>query len=985
MRPAPRSSALLLALPLVALAACGSDPTAPATPAVTGSGAGGAGGAAGAGGTGGAAGAGGEVLPIPTCQGLEIPPGDVIVEPDGRTVALPCGAVDLRVSVLDPGTLRLRYLPAGAAPEPARPSYAVVDQPWPDPQARFGATEGAVLVCTDDILLEIDRATCLARAAHADGTVLLEDPPDGGYLDAGPGPGWRSLRRSAAPDERFYGFGEKTGPLDKRGLALTFWNTDAFQPAFQGYPPGADPLYQSIPFFIGLRGAHAYGVFLDNTHRLRFDMAAAEPGAYTLSAAAGEMDQYLFAGPAMADVVRRYTALTGRTPVPPRWSLGYHQSRWGYTPGDTVRAVAEELRARGIPADGIWLDIQHMDGFRSFTWDPVAFADPAALVQDLEALGFKATSIVDPGIKVDPAWDVYAAGLAGGHYLGTAGAPYVGEVWPGPAVFPDFSAPAARDWWSAQVPRTLDAGVRGLWIDMNEPSNFVPGAGGTVPDDLDAAGDGAPTTMAEVHNVYALNMARATHAGMRAAAPDRRPFLLTRAGYAGVQRYAAVWTGDAPSTWEILRETLPMLLGMGLSGVPFVGSDVGGYSGGPTPELFARWMQVGSFSPFFRSHVQTSAPPQEPWQFGVEVTDISREAISLRYELLPYLYSLFDEHARTGAPVLRPMVYEHQADPATHALGDQAMLGPYLLHAPALHEAASSRAVYFPAGRWFELRSGAVVEGPATVDVGLTLGALPIFVREGAILPRGPRMQWSDEAPLDPLTLDVYPADEPTSFTLYEDDGVSLAHESGQWSRVTYTLQRTATGTVLRAEPREGAFAPPPRRLLVRVRRIDHGLVAARLNGAPLAAHPSYEALLTAPQGAWYDARDLSAVVALPDQAPFELELDYDPSLSEPAPPVLMAFKVRVPPGTPTSTPVHLATSASGWTHQPLTWGPEPDTATGLVAVPRGQWLFYKYTRGGWDTVEKWPGCVEATNRYELGTAHPVKEDTVWEWADSCP
>jgi len=280
-------------------------------------------------------------------------------------------------------------------------------------------------------------------------------------------------------------------------------------------------------------------------------------------------------------------------------------------------------------------------------------------------------------------------------------------------------------------------GISGIWLDVNEPTTF-PESGGetTVPDALVADGDGVPTTMAEIHNVYANHQAQATFDGL--LAPYRRPFVLSRAGYAGIQRYAAVWTGDAPSAWWTLQQTLPMLLGMSLSGVPFVGSDVGGYSGNATPELYPRWLELGVYSPFFRAHVTRGVRDQEPWSFGQEVLDISRARLAERYALLPYLEVLFAEHAATGAPVLRPFVYELFEERALRTVGDQAMLGPFVMIAPVVEEGATHRAVRFPTGAWLDVESGAVWEGPATATVSVTLAATPVFLREGAIVPRNP-------------------------------------------------------------------------------------------------------------------------------------------------------------------------------------------------------------------------------------------------------
>ncbi len=628
-----------------------------------------------------------------------------------------------------------------------------------------------------------------------------------------------------------------------------------------------------------------------------------------------------------------------------------------------------------------------MRGFRTFTWDAATFPDPNGLIANLEAQGFHVVVIADPGIKAEPGWDVYDSGVAQGVFLPKPGGGiYTGVVWPGESAFPDFTLPAGRTWWGANVGTEVARGIRGIWLDVNEPTLFPESGGGsTIPGTVQAAGDGQPTSMDEVHNVYALHQARATWEGMVAAAPERRPFVLTRAGYSGIQRWAAVWTGDAPSGWDSLRGTLPMLLGMGMSGLPFVGSDVGGYSGNATPELFARWMALGSVSPFFRGHVTSGVGPQEPWQFGQEVEDLSRDLIGQRYELLPYLYSLFDESARSGVPILRPLVFHFPDDPAVANLGDQAMLGPSLMIAPVVEPGAEQGTLYLPAGRWFELHSGAVFEGPTTVQTGVTRAALPAYVREGGVLFRERRKAFTGEPDDGPLQVDLYPGAQPASFVLYEDAGDGFGHEqSAQYSRVTFTHARTATGSELQVSAREGTFVPPQRSMILRVHRVDHSPTAVTAGGQPLAQQGDWETLLAAQAGWWWDERDLSLVVIHVDTAGLDYALSYDPSIPEPRPLVQVELEVEVPAGTPTSTPIFVASSASGWNHEPLSWV-GPQTARGMVAVPRGEWFYYKYTRGDWATVEKWPGCVEATNRYGFGAAHPRRVDDVYQWADQCP
>ncbi len=894
-----------------------------------------------------------------------------------------CDGFQLGLTALADRVLRLHYWAAAEAPTSV--SWAVTELPPPEPTVQAGTTEdGRLELCTESWVAHVQPDSCKLRVAEASGTVLLEDGSDGGWQQSTDAVRVTRLTPAAEP---FYGCGEKTGELSHRGRHLVFWNTDAYDPDHGGFAPDQDPLYLSIPFFIGLREGAAYGLFTDNSHRIEMDLAAADPSQYEIEASGGQIDQYLLFGPEMSEVVRRYTALTGRPPLPPRWSLGYHQSRWGYWPDARLEEVGQEFRDRAIPADGLWLDIQHMDGFRTFTWDPNGFADPIGLAAALEANHFKLTVIADPGIKVDPGWQVYDSGLDEDAFLRWPnGDLYVGNSWAGECAFPDFTEPVARSWWGDQVGELLETGVRGIWLDLNEPTTMPEsGEANTIDDEVLAHGHGQGTTMAEVHNVYALSEAQATYEAMLASAPDRRPFILSRAGYAGIQRYAAIWTGDAPSTWQSLEQVLPMLLNLGVSGVAFTGSDVGGYSGSPGAELFARWLELGAVSPFFRNHVTTSTPDQEPWAFGGEVEDISRHWIGLRYRLLPYLYSLFAETTATGAPVLRPLVYHFQDDAAVRELADQAMVGPYLLVAPVIEQGAAARSIYLPAGRWYEYHSGAIYDGPTTIERELTLADLPLFVREGAILPHGPLVQWTDQAPTDPLVLHVYPASEESTFVLYEDDGDGLQHHSEScFSRTPYALQQTATGTRLSIGAREGDCPPPARTLEVRLRRADLGASAVSLSGSPLTEQDSYDALVAAGSGWWADERDLAIVVRIPDQADCELDFAYDPTISELRPDVEVAVRVDVPTGTPLEPPIHISTSASGWTQQPLTWDDPPESASGLVSVPRGAWFYYKYTRGSWGTVEKWPGCEEADNRYGFGAAHPERHDEVFTWADWC-
>jgi len=913
------------------------------------------------------------------CGNEVLPPGGS--HGDG-TISLACESFALHIQPVAPGIVRLNY--EVDEPQPAMP-YALEGFVPDPPPISWGSDGNQLRICTAELDLAVDLPSCRVHVADGSGSKLFSDAQQGSVgtqeIDfQGTTYSARYLVRESPKEEVFLGLGEKTGKLNKRGDSYLFWNSDT-----PGYPTDHDPLYQSIPFYIGVSGTRAYGMFLNNSWRSTFDMAASHSEQVKITALQGDLDQYVIAGPKIATVLERYTQLTGRPPMPPRWTLGYHQARWSYYPDSKVQSICEEFRARSIPADGIWLDIDYMDGFRSFTWDPIGFSDPAGMVGELAAIGFKGVAIIDPGLKSDPDWDIYQAGLAGDHFLTTSdGSPFVGEVWPGASVFPDFTRPETRSWWGALFPAVTDFGIRGIWLDMNEPANFLAEQFHTVPGTVIATGDGGPISMDGVHNVYALAEAMASYAGLLEAIPNRRPFLLTRAGFAGIQRYAAIWTGDAASTMESLESAFTMMLGMGLSGLPFVGSDVGGWTGSPSPELFARWLEVGVLSPFFRTHVATDTPDQEPWSFGVEVESISRIHIRERYRMLPYLYSLFHVASKTGLPLLRAMPIEFQEDPVTYDLDTQAMLGPHLLVAPVLETGVSERSVYLPAGEWLEWHSGAPLTGPGEVTVNLSLQALPTYMRGGAIVPTGPVLQYSDQAPLAPLQLDLFPTAQLTQFVLYEDDGETLEHKDGDYSSIRYELQSTATGARFAADAREGSYAVPKRALKLRFRPVDEDVESVRLNGSSLAVLNAIHELDEYSSGYFLDANDRSLWVVFPDQDDFVIECDYGVAAVPKVAEVEVTLRVVVPPGTPLDSPIYVATSAAGWTQQALPWSDEQGVAEGTVKVPRGAWFEYKYTRGDWESVEKWSDCLEADNRYAFGRAWPVKEDDVQLWADTC-
>ncbi|HEY8497857.1 MAG TPA: TIM-barrel domain-containing protein, partial [Limnochordales bacterium] len=609
------------------------------------------------------------------------------------------------------------------------------------------------------------------------------------------------------------------------------------------------------------RGGRAWGLFVHNTHRSLFDLGASEPERLEVGVEGGVLDCFVMAGPSLEQVVQRYTQLTGRMPLPPRWALGFHQSRWGYERADDVRQVAAELRRRAIPCDAIYLDIDYMDGYRVFTWHPERFPDPAALMAWLREQGLRAVTIVDPGVKIDPEYPVYREGLREGFFLRRPdGRPFEGAVWPGPAVWPDFNRAEVRRWWAGWHRVLLEAGVAGIWNDMNEPANFRPPlpTGTLDPDVVHGPDQERPPqerramTHAEAHNVYGLLMSQAAFEAQLTLRPGQRPFVLSRAGFAGIQRYAAVWTGDNSSWWEHLAMMVPQLLNLGLSGVAFSGVDVGGYGSDATGELVARWTQAAAFTPFFRNHSARDTRPQEVWRFGEAVESICRRFIQWRYRLMPYLYTLFWEAASLGTPVMRPLFWHHPGDAAAERLQDEWLLGPHLLAAPVTAPGQRERLVYVPEGEWVHLWQPLRLQGPARAPVEAPLEEIPVFVRAGVPIPLGPTALHTGELAADGR-ISLWIA-APSSVALarggcggwtwlYEDDGETLAYQQGLFARRRIeTDWSAAAGRVrLRAElqAREGAFAPARRWLEWVVDRVEWGRPSAvRWDGRDAAEAP---------------------------------------------------------------------------------------------------------------------------------------------------
>lgn len=717
------------------------------------------------------------------------------------------------ISPLRAGILRIAVSQEGV-PEIA-PSYLLVGpEDTPPPELRVSPSEAGLSAEAGELRLELSGAgdgQAVAEGTPAPGSALKIWQGQSGAALRARSEFFRwsargtSLELEIGPETPVYGLGEKTGFLDRRGRSYRMWNSD--DPL---HLPDKDPLYQSIPFFLYPSGSGWVGLLLDAPGSSWFDVAESAPDRLSAAVEEKNLVAYALFGATPAELLERYTALTGRAPMPPLWSIGYHQSRHTYTPADRVREIAGSFRERKLPADVIHFDILYMDDYRVFTWNPRSFRRPGELIADLAELDFHVVTIVDPGVKVDPDYPVYAEGREMNAFCRTeTGELYVGRVWPGRAVYPDFSKPEVRAWWAEQHRSLFDAGVAGIWNDMNEPADFTGDffirPEFTPPSEVVMDGDGRPRSMDAYHNVYGTLMSRSAREGAERYRPGKRPFVLTRAGSAGIQRYAAVWTGDNHSWWEHLAASIPMLLGMGLSGVGFVGADVGGFQESPSPELYARWMQYAIFTPFFRTHTNSISRDQEPWSFGPEVEGIARRYLELRYRLLPYIYSFFREQAQSGTPIMRPLLWEYPEDPALRNLNDQFLLGSSILVAPVTQPGVRARAVYLPSGRWEDFWTGEVHQGPGHILAEAPLDRIPLFVKAPAIIPMVPVIQSTREYATQPLELWIFGAGESgeAQFTLYEDDGDSTRYQEGEFSLYGLHWQGPAAGRPgrLRVDP----------------------------------------------------------------------------------------------------------------------------------------------------------------------------------------
>lgn len=672
------------------------------------------------------------------------------------------------------------------------PSYAVVARP-DDINLQHTDADDVVTLQSGSFQIKIQKKRFGLTFLTLSGEVISQD-------DDAFGTGWIGEQvttyKKLQENEKFIGLGEKTGPLNRRGHGYQNWNTDAF-----AYHAGTDPLYCSIPFYMGIHHGLVYGVFFDNSYKTFFNFGASNDRFACFSADSGLMDYYFIYGNTVADILREYTWLTGRMPLPPIWGLGYQQCRYSYYPEAEAMGVARTFREKQIPCDALVFDIHYMDRYKIFTWDTLRFPNPAAMISRLKEMAFEAVLMCDPGIKAEPGYEPYEDGKSKDVFLKYPdGTYYTGQVWPGWCHFPDFSKPDTRSWWKEKLKAYTNLGIEGFWNDMNEIATW----GNMLPELIECDFDGNPTTMREGRNVYGLLMARSTYEAA-CSLLNKRPFNLTRSGFAGIQRYAAVWTGDNVAYDEHMLLGVRLVNSLGLSGVAFAGYDVGGFVGNADTRLFVRWFSIGSFSPFFRGHTMINTRDAEPWTFGEEAEQICRNYARFRYRLLPYLYSVFYEATQTGLPVQRSLAidYSHDVKIYEPLYQNEYLFGPNLLVAPVESNRDIAK-VYLPAGKWYYLYNGTAFDGNTEVLIESPLTRLPVFVKAGAIIPMTRPGQHTRERS-DTMELHVY-AGSDSSFCLYQDDGETFRYRHDEFYKRLVKFY-PSENTLLIEKP-EGTYAP---------------------------------------------------------------------------------------------------------------------------------------------------------------------------------
>lgn len=779
----------------------------------------------------------------------------------GRTAT-----VEFSVDVYSPHIIRVRVTPQGT---PRHVGYALTTDKPPDfSEFSVDAADPVVVVKTSSITAEAElRPDLRITFKDATGNVINEDLPgrELGITQVGDK---ITVYKRLQDGERFIGMGEQLGNLDRRGTVLTLKNTDNYR-----YDDPKVPMYVSIPFFMGLHHGKVYGLFFNNSYRSVFNFGASNRRFASFSFDGGALDQFFIFDASVGRILEHYTSLTGRMPLPPRWSLGYQQSRCSYYPEEQVMFIANTFRAKRIPLDGITLDADYLHAYQPFRINRERFPDMRRLADTLRGMNIELTASVNPGIAIDETYEQYKSGLKADVFLRYAdGELWVADIAPNTNHFVDYSDPRGRRWWIDNMKLYQDLGIHGLWNDMNEPAID----GQAIPDNVVFDFDGQKTSALEAQNYYGMLMARAAFESAEQYGGNRRPFVLSRSGFAGIQRYAAVWSGDNQAKDEHILLGALLVNQMGLSGVPFTGPDLGGYIGDGNKDLFRRWIEVGVFAPYLRNHRGQYTAANEPWAYGEEVEAISKAYIGFRYELMPYLYSTFYEAAETGMPVSRSLSIDYSFDANVFKTDFQYefLFGPGLLVNPITSK-EQAQSTYLPAGEWYDLFTDERLDGGRVIRAEYAGHRIPIFAKASAIIPMQGKVQSTRDDPGPVLTVHVFSGAERSEFVYYDDDGETLNYRKGQYRRRVIAFDPVA---------RQLSFSRPDGSFAARFRRIKvilHGfgpVRAATVNGVATAVQSRVVRMLDpldALSDVYYDKQHLESLRQLEPMKP-QATLEFD-------------------------------------------------------------------------------------------------------------
>ncbi len=610
-------------------------------------------------------------------------------------------------------------------------------------------------------------------------------------------------------EDMIFGLGETVRGINKRGHLYRAWNSDDFS-----HTENKSSLYASHNLVLFFGPEKCFGVYVDDPGTVIFDLGHTHRREAVITSENGDFSLYFIDGESMTDVCRQFRHLTGRSYVPPKWGMGYIQSRWGYASEQEVRAIVDEHRRRHIPLDSMSMDIDYMQDFKDFTWNPDAFTDISALSAEMKENHVHLVPIIDAGVKQEKGYDVCDEGLEKDYFCKKVdGKPFVGAVWPGRSYFPDFLRADVRAWFGSKYHKLLDAGIEGFWNDMNEPALFY--SEDSLAEAFAAADtfrgrnlgiheafalkdvfgnlsnnmkdyqrfyhqlDGKTVRHDKVHNLYGAGMTQSAAQGLEAYNPDKRYLLFSRSSFVGAHRYGGVWQGDNSSWWSHLLMNLKMMPSLNMAGFLFCGADLGGFSCDTTEDLLLRWLQLGVFTPLMRNHTAQHTRNQEIYRF--DNWEQMRDVLTVRYALLPYLYSELMQAALTDGMMFRPLAFDYPQDMTACHTEDQVMLGRDCMIAPVYEQNACGRHVYLPEDMLLVRFRSADDFDLVTVPAGhcwinLQLGEFPLFIRKGHVLPLGASAEYVEAVDGTHLTLLGWLEDDVDVHTsLYDDDGLTTA------------------------------------------------------------------------------------------------------------------------------------------------------------------------------------------------------------------